>query len=59
MGLCLLLHSNERNATDSHRELSRLPPPFGDALARSGGLLFAIFQSLLLADLVTLVTAKL
>jgi hypothetical protein len=22
---CLLMHSNERNATDSHRELSRLP----------------------------------
>jgi hypothetical protein len=22
---CLLLHSNERNAADSHRELSRLP----------------------------------
>jgi len=32
----------ERTAdTDSHRELSRLPPSYDDALARSGRLLFA------------------
>ena len=63
----LFLHSNELFDTDSHRELSRLPSSFDDALARSGRLLFATCliahccaenASLIFANLMTLVTAS-
>ena len=48
-----------KNETDFHRELSRLPHE-KCALPRSGRLIFAIHkESLLFADLVTFVTARL
>jgi len=52
----LLMHS-ERTTADLHRELSRLPIHFRADLALSGPLLFVIFRSLLLADLIATVTA--
>jgi hypothetical protein len=51
---------DERNETDFHRELSRLPHRFARcALARSGRLLFDDLHRLLFADLMTFVTANL
>ena len=57
--LGLLVHSNERNATDFHRELSRLPIHFREPILHfRDGYSSRSNRSLLFANLIALVAAN-